>query len=101
MLYSLGNEKSDSGHNKCSCGPQVPHPWSKTTQTARDDLLRVKSIACQVDAERCHRFLRYIYFLKQSILCLISLADTIRKSLVITQVIPLCICVLVQVFYRM
>jgi len=26
MLYSnLGNENSDAGHIKCSCGPQVPH----------------------------------------------------------------------------
>jgi len=33
ILYSkLGNENSDSGHIKCSRGPQVPHPWCNTTQ---------------------------------------------------------------------
>jgi len=32
MFYSnLGNENSDTGHIKCSRGPQVPHPWYKPT----------------------------------------------------------------------
>jgi len=28
MLYSkLGNKKSNAAHIKCSCRPQIPHPW--------------------------------------------------------------------------
>jgi len=30
ILYSnMGNENSDTGHIKCSRGPQVPQPWSQ------------------------------------------------------------------------
>jgi len=32
MLYSImGNENSDVGQIKCSRGPQVTHPWHKST----------------------------------------------------------------------
>jgi len=38
ILYcNLGNKNSDAGHNKCSRGPQVPHPcikaWRMSTAT--------------------------------------------------------------------
>jgi len=36
MLYSnIANENSDSGHIKCSRGPQVPHPWPGETLKKR------------------------------------------------------------------
>jgi len=27
LCFNLGNENSDAGHVKFSCGPQVLHPW--------------------------------------------------------------------------
>jgi len=27
LCFNLGNENSDAGHIKFSCGPQVLHPW--------------------------------------------------------------------------
>jgi len=27
LCFNLGNENSDAGHIKFSCGPQVFHPW--------------------------------------------------------------------------
>jgi len=39
MLYSnKNNENSDAGHIKCSCGPQVLHPWSSGMGLGLDEV---------------------------------------------------------------